>query len=91
MTTERWRDVWEETRAAMKHLEDSMEVVRGLERSGVVADRASACSDGITKTLALMRESVNQVRRHVHAADVQLTSAVESLMADSLFDEEEKV
>lgn len=30
----------------MKHLEDFMEVIRDLERSGLIADRASDCSDG---------------------------------------------
>ena len=46
---------------------------------------------GVTKTLALMRESVDQVRRHVHAADVQLSTAVEALMFDSILDGKEKV
>ena len=74
----------------MKHLEESMEVVRGLERSGLVSEHARACSDGISKTLALMCEGVDQVRRHVHAADVQLTTAVEALMFDSVTDGREK-
>jgi len=91
MTTERWRDVWDETRAAMKQLEESMEIVRDLERAGMAEEHARICSDGVTKPLALMRESVNQVRRRMHAADVQLTSAVDSLMADSLLGEEEEV
>ena len=91
MTTERWRDVWDETRAAMKQLEESMEVVRGLERSGMLAEQASICSDGVAKALAVMRESVDQVRRHVHAADVQLTTAVDTLMFDSMFDDKEKI
>ena len=91
MTTQRWRDVWDETRAAMKQLEESMEIVRHLERAGMAEEHARICSDGVTKPLALMRESVNQVRRRMHAADVQLTSAVDSLMADSLLGEEEEV
>jgi hypothetical protein len=72
MTSLRWRDVWKETRAAIRQLEESMEIVRGLERSGLVEEHARACSYGISKTLALMCEGVAQVRRHVHAADVQL-------------------
>ena len=90
MNTQKWRDVWEDTRAAMKQLEESMEVVRDLERSEIVEQQASICSEGVTKTLALMRESVDQVRRHVHAADVQLTYAVEALMFDSLLDAKEE-
>jgi hypothetical protein len=91
MTKQRWRDVWDETRAAMKQLEESMAVVRELERAGMVAEHATTCSDGIQKTLALMQESVNQVRRRMHAADVQLTTAIEALMFDSMFDEKEEV
>ena len=91
MTTQKWHDVWEETRAAMKQLEESMEVVRGLEHSVMVEEHARIFSDGVTKTLALMRESVDKLRRHVHAADLQLTAAVEALTFDSMFEEKEKV
>jgi len=66
----------------MKQLEESMDVVRDLERAGMVEEHARACSDGVTKTLALMRESIDEVRRHMHAADVQLTTAVDALMFD---------
>lgn len=59
-------------------------------RSEIVEQQAGICSDGITKTLALMRESADQVRRHVHAADVQLTTDVEALMFDSILDGKEK-
>ena len=90
MTKQRWQDVWEETRAAMKQLEESMKVVRDLERAGLVEQHAQICSDGITRTLASMRESVQQVRTRAHAADVQLTAAAEALMAESMLDENKK-
>ena len=83
MDNQKWRDVWEETQAAMKQLEQSMEVVVGLERAVLVEQQSSICSDGISKTLEMMRESVQQVRTRVHAADIQLTAAVETLIADS--------
>jgi len=68
----------------------AMKVVRDLERAGLVEQHAQTCSDGITRTLALMRESVQQVRTRVHAADVQLTAAAEALMAESMLDENKK-
>ena len=83
MDTQKWRDVWEETRAAMKQLEQSMEVVGDLERAVLVEQHANICSEGVTKTLELMRDGVLQVRTRFHAADIQLTAAVEKLIADS--------
>jgi hypothetical protein len=83
MDNQRWRDVWEETRAAMKQLEQSMKVVVDLERSVLVQQQSSICADGVSRALEMMRESVQQVRTRVHAADIQLTAAVETLIADS--------
>ena len=87
MNAQKWRDVWEETHAAMKELEASMEVASGLERAALIQERASLCSDGVARTLQMMRTSVEQVRRRVHAADVQLIAAVEALMADTILEE----
>ena len=84
MDTQKWRDVWEETHAAMKHLEESMRVVSDLERAELVGQHASICSEGVTKTLEMMRGSVQQVRMRMHAADIQLTAAVETLITDSI-------
>ncbi len=91
MTTQKWREVWEETRTAMKHLEESMELVRGLERSALVGQHADICSEGVTKALDRMRDSVQQVRARVHAADIQLTTAVETVIADSALEELAKI
>jgi len=46
MNAQKWRDVWEETHAAMKHLEESMKVVGDLERAELVGQHASICSEG---------------------------------------------
>jgi len=91
MNTQKWRDVWEETRAAMQQLEESVSVVRNLERSVLIERGARICSEGIARTLELMtRDSVQQVRTRVHAAHTQLIAAVETLSAESTLEELKK-
>ena len=58
-------------------------MVSDLERAALIGQNADICSEGVTKMLDLMRDSVQQVRTRIHAADIQLTSAVETLVADS--------
>jgi len=38
----------------------------------------------VMRTLELMRDSVQHVRMRMHAADIQLTAAVETLITDSM-------
>lgn len=75
MEKQNWRAVWEETRATMVYLEQSLEKARELERTALIQQRASACSDGVAKALAAMRESIARVRQDVHAADLNLRMA----------------
>jgi len=79
---ETWRDVWDETRAAMAHLEQCIETVAEVERAVLREQQARTCSEGVTKTLALMIESALQVRTKMRATDFQLTSAVIALAAE---------
>ena len=91
MKSQKWRDVWEETRVAMQQLEESLHVVHDLERSVLIERGASICSEGVARTLELMmRDSVQQVRTRVHAAHTQLIAAVETLSAESTLEELKK-
>ena len=84
MDNHRWRDVWDETQAAREHLEQSVQTVRQLERTALRVEQALTLSEGIKKALTLMNEGLQQVRTRTHAADVQLTAAVDALQADTL-------
>ena len=75
MDKQNWRAVWEETRATMVYLEQSLEKVHELERAALIQQQASACSEGVAKTLALMRDGLTRVRQDVHAADLNLRMA----------------
>jgi len=79
---ETWRDVWEETCAAMANLEQCIETVVEVERALLRQQQAHICSEGVEKALALMTESTRQARAQMRAADFQLTSAVIVLAAE---------
>jgi len=84
MDDHRWRDVWEETQAALVHLEQSVQTVRQLERTALRVEQARTLSEGIKKALTLMSEGLQQVRTQTHAADVLLTAAVDALQVDTV-------
>ena len=86
MTNEKetWRDVLEETRAAMANLEQCIDTVVEVERAVLREQHARICSEGVAKALAAMTESVRQVRAQMRATDFHLTSAVIALAAESL-------
>jgi hypothetical protein len=84
----RWREVWDETQAALEHLEESVQTVRALERTALHVERARTLSEGIKKALTLMSEGLQQVRAHTQAADIQLTAAVSALQADTVLNQE---
>ncbi|HEY2524166.1 MAG TPA: hypothetical protein VGI29_03840 [Candidatus Binataceae bacterium] len=84
MDDQKWRDVWDETRAALMALEDSAQVVSKLEREALVTLHASTLSEGITKTLEMMKGTLEEVRTQTHAADSQLGAAVDALTFDIL-------
>ncbi len=75
MDKQNWRAVWEETRATMVYLEQSLERARELERAALIQQHASVCSEGVAKTLAAMRESIARARQDVHAAELNLRMA----------------
>jgi len=81
---ETWRDVWDETCAAMANLEQCIDTVLEVERAVLSEQKARICSEGVAKALALMTESVRQVRAQMRAADFQLTSAVIALAVENL-------
>ena len=81
---ETWRDVWDETCAAMANLEQCIDTVLEVERAVLKEQRARICSEGVAKALALMTECVRQVRAQMRATDFQLTSAVIALAAENL-------
>ena len=51
---ETWRDVWEETCAAMANLEQCIETVVEVERALLRQQKAHICSEGVERALALM-------------------------------------
>jgi len=73
---ETWRDVWDETCAAMANLEQCIDTALEVERAVLKEQRARICSVGVAKALALMTECVRQVRTPMRGTDFQLTSAV---------------
>ena len=77
-----WRDVWEETSAAMAHLEQCIETVVEAERAVLREHHARICSEGVEKALALMTESAVLARAQMRAVDFQLTSTVIALAAE---------
>jgi len=60
---ETWRDVWDETCAAMANLEQCIDTVLEVERAVLKEQRARICSEGVAKALALMTECVRQCAR----------------------------
>ena len=84
MDDRRWREVWDETRAALEHLEQSAQIVRQLERTALCMEQSRTLSEGIKKALTLMSEGLRQVRAQTEAADIQLTAAVSALQADTV-------
>ena len=74
--------MWDETCAAMAHLERCIEIVADAERAVLRQQRASVCSEGVEKALALMIESAREMRTQMRAADFQLTSAVIAFVAE---------
>ena len=77
-----WRDVWEETSAAMAHLEQCIETVVEAERAVLREQHARICSEGVEKALALMTKSAVLARAQMRAVDFQLKSAVIALAAE---------
>jgi len=79
MNKQRWRAVWEETQATMAHLEESLEQAQELGRTALLLQQASACSEGVAKTLAAMHEIITRARQQVRAADHKLRLADDEL------------
>jgi hypothetical protein len=75
MDRESWRAIWEETQATMAHLEESLEQAQELGRSALLLQQASACSEGVAKTLAAMHEIISRARQQVRAAERKLRLA----------------